>query len=174
MGRSSRIMPKPAVKKTMKLAYAAEIGKLKAKKHIENLKKIPEKFKETFLEMLEKVDMLEATAVLGATYLIKTGIDWAEQFAQAAAQPTGNILDFWLRTFDPLNVFGLQGVGSAAGEATQIGLNALKNAPLTEVIEWVVSFTLAYLIVHNFGAIMEGVGSAAGSVVGLAKGLLLI
>jgi hypothetical protein len=71
---------------------------------------------------------------------------------------------------DPMRGIALQkllGMDTSQGDKEAAVKDTMNSIPV-ELMEWLISFTLAYLIVENFGAIV----GAVGNILGVAKGLL--
>lgn len=104
-----------------------------------------------FIDALgERVDPLEIAAVMGATYFVHGIITTSEDFLKRAALP--------------LTQFRIERFASAMAGTLTFGLwRPFSEIPMTEAekadIEskypdwqiWIVSFVIAYLVVHNFG-----------------------
>jgi len=90
--------------------------------------------KQNLLETLKAVNPLKAAAVVTTTVIIKFGIDWT-QYGVA------KLLESITRFFP---VFGLGGIDTPYFVVGQD----------TELLEWVLAFGLAYLIVEHFDAIV--------------------
>lgn len=152
-------MPRPAVKKTFKLAKAKKLGELSAKidhenKTFSNKKMLWVSLKNHLGKMLDRTDPLEMIAVIGATYIIKNGIDWTQGFVEG----TGEFI-----------------LGAVAQIGTWLGgtpeeelVKKITETPEGEVIEWVVSFIVAFIIIRHAGALI----TAGGNILGVAKGLI--
>lgn len=114
-------------------------------------------------DMAKKIDPLETVAILGTTYLIKQGIQWTEI---AVANTAFDVLQ-WIKILDPWNIF-LPEIPADAEQNVEQALEKALNTPQAEVLEWLISFVCAYLIVKNFDKLVE----STGNILGMAKGLL--
>lgn len=167
-------MPRPPKKKTRVLAEAETTGKLKAKdKHKSKIFKNKKQMKAWIIEQLEKliarIDPLELTAVMGATVIIKTGIDWSEEILK---QFEATSKETWWKLVFPVET--IMGMGYDAlfqqltGKPREQMRKEMEGQVYTEVMEWIVSFCIAYVVIHNFGALID----AGTSLLGSAKMLL--
>ncbi|RLI42932.1 hypothetical protein DRO69_09805 [Candidatus Bathyarchaeota archaeon] len=118
---------------------AETLAELKAKAHFYFKTKLGTRlmFKEWIDKLLEwsKVNPLEIVAVIGTTYIIKQGLDWA-QLSLRVPEPVRLFLDILPGIPLPSSLL-------EKGEVIPQG---------NEMVEWIVSFTLAYVIVHHFDA----------------------
>lgn len=135
------------------------MGSLKAEQKDHEKKSIWDSVREHIGKGIDRIDPLELAAVIGTTFLIKGGIDWA----QVQAENYNPALSVAL-----INPFAAAALWVALKES---GLDKNK-IPQNEIMEWLVSFVAAYIIVHNFGKIVEATGKLASDVLGLAKSLL--
>ena len=164
-------MPRPAKKKTRVLAKAQKLGELQAEleweyKTLKNKKHLFVSIKNHIGKMIDKIEPMELIAVLGATYLIKTGIEWTEEILAGAAE-FANIVVKATQKYRFVDgaiqvILEPEGIPELA-EIRQ----ALDSAPV-EIVEWLLSFMVAYMVVHNFAAIVN----AGGSILSLAKTLI--
>lgn len=120
----------------------------------------------TLMNNMEKIT--EFAAVLGMTVMVKMAIDSSEillaevEKLKAKAQP-------WIY-FAPLVA------PFAAPYLTPLMLPAAREETkfnLPDWSEWLISFTLAYIIVHHFGDIMHSLGGGISAVKSLVSSLLL-
>lgn len=165
MPRGKRLKTK--IKEARELAKARAIGV--AKGEIARLKL---RVKNVGLLLQEKLaemeidDLAKYTAIIGATIMIKNGIDWTQTTYEEEAQS-------WF-----INIF--------AGGLYSIMPNLILKAGFTEddvkprleglapeMLEWVISFGLAYVIITNFGEIVTAAGTALSSITSIAKLLLV-
>lgn len=82
--------------------------------------------KEHLGKMIDRVDPLQLAAIVGTAYIIKFGIDWSKYALMHAVTIISSL--------DPLNLTGLK----------QLGPLKLED---NEIIEWVLSFSIAYMVV---------------------------
>lgn len=166
---------KRELKTVQTVAAATELAKQEISQKIESKKPIEQKLKDFIVEKVKDIDPMEALAIAGATLLIKNGIDWTEEVVKKV-QP---FLDSYNQIAEGLlNVIMLGGYnilkttyqGAAGGqqEAFKDALKQNSTGLAAEAIEWLVSFTAAFLIIRYFGQILE-LGS---SILGLAKNIL--
>lgn len=156
---------------------AAEIKKAEIKAEATALRQV--KKKQTGLEIireyidkaLAKVDPMEAIAVVGGTLIIKNGIDWSEEILVKAEQskipeilglivsfPTGFVYPYIIK----------EALDNMTAEEKAKKLKEAASSTQAEITEWLISFTLSYILIHNAGAILE----ATGNFVGAAKSLI--
>jgi len=107
--------------------------------------------REYFGKVLDKIDPLEATSIIGTTIIIKQGIDWTQYALPKLAQlapylPHG--LGFPIKQFEKLEGSKLVGANVA--------------------LEWLLSFSIAYIVVRYFDKVVE----AGKNIIGIARGLL--
>lgn len=157
-------MPRPAKKKTRVLAEAQRTGELKAEnkfraKVFKNKKQFQNWLVERLETLMKSIDPLELMAVAGTTVLIKQGIDWA-QVAVATAEFNifNKILTAdWIGSFQAI-IAWVQGSGEPEPQAP--------TGP--ELMEWVISFVIAFFLVRHGEALIN----AGGNMLGVAKGLI--
>lgn len=151
-------MPRPPIKKTRVLAQAEEEGRLKARRKDKlkdakfDLKGLLRSAAIGFKDRV-KDDPFRFLCVLGVTYVVKEGIEWAEILATPP------------RWFEPFIQI------TNPGWTREDALEKL-DEPHYEALQWFLAFCLAYLIVENFGAIYSATIGAVVSIIDLAKGLL--
>jgi len=109
---------------------------------------------------MEVEDLAKFTAILGATVVIKNGIDFAEE------SYTKQDLAWWYRMF--ARKLLLLPPGTLIPDEQ---IQNMESLP-AEITQWVISFGLAYVIVENFGEIVLATGQALTSLTGLARLLL--
>lgn len=154
--RAKKVLLRKEIDLQVKTQVATFLAQEKALQKIHKTKPFMESVREHIGKAIDRIDPLELAAVLGTTYLIKTGIDWSE--AALANVDLVGILRFFQ--------FPVPAEGTPETRKDEI-LKILSN-PQAEVIEWLVSFTAAYLIVHHFGELV----AAGSNILGLAKGLI--
>lgn len=130
---------------------------------------------------IDKVPKL--LAILGMTYLVKRAIDTSEELtAKAVKVVTGGEPSEIMKLFSWLPIFGpAVGVGAAIagffvpswiGEPTAKIVEEIPSRLDVEGMEWLLAFTMAYMIVEHGGEIALGFGDIAKSLTGMV-GLLL-
>jgi hypothetical protein len=161
-------MMRTKIKKEINAALPTAIVIQEAAERIKDKRKKKETLQDKILgylrEMAEKIDPFETIAIIGATIVIKTGIDWTENVI-------ANFKPYQVIYFlNPVLGAILQGieVASDPGNQKTATLQKLFDSEPVQVMEWLISFTLAYLIVHNFGAIIQ----SGGNILSMAKGLI--
>lgn len=154
-------MARPPKKKTKILAEAQELGVLKARLKMFKNEPSSVMIKRWIENMANKIDPMELVATIGATYIVKQGIEWSEILA---AQASKNI-------FDVINLI----LPFTHGKDANIPSETLKKAlldsldtPQVEIIQWFLSFCVGYLVVHNFASIIE----SGTSILSIGKTLL--
>lgn len=152
-------MPKPAKKKTKVLAHAKKIGELEAERTF-NAKWTKNRVKAFIIERLtkaiDKIDPLKLFAIVGTTYFIKQGIEWTEEMT-AVVQKYGKTTTPFSFSWVTAHVWDLLGVTERP-----------KDLAPEEVIQWGLSFVVAYIIIEHGGELLI----AGGNLLGAAKGLI--
>ena len=155
-------------------AIAVEDARLQIEKKRKKNQKIQEWLKEKFDTWMNRMDPIELAAILGTTFVLKQGIEFSEDLATNPA--THRILQVLL-TFQPeLGTHshthpedqGTAGYIPPTNEQLEDIAKAL-DTPQVEIIEWLLCFTAATLIVRNFGAII----GAGQDLVSIGQKLLL-
>jgi len=168
-------MPRPPVKKTFKLAKAAELGKLQAQDEQEYkgvkwiadmLPFLPEKYKkntvlgiEHFLaQHAEKIP--KGIAIFGMTIIIKGTIDASEELLEKIKHP----------------LLAVASISPAMVPFMPLAL-LLETVPeekrkVPDWAEWLVAFTLAYIIIEHGGQIILGLSESVKGLAGLVGFLL--
>jgi len=109
------------------------------------------------------MDMAKLAAILGMTLIVKNILDSTEELREKLVAIMGQPLTY-LRAIGPMMI----PVPFAPSlEAAQL------EAKIPEVLDWVIAFCLAWLIVDNFGDIMRTVGDVTVGVKGILTGLLI-
>jgi hypothetical protein len=167
-------MPRPPVKKTQKLAKAKRLGELRAEREFAKSLTLTDSLREHISHMIDKIDPLELAAVGGMTWLVHDTILTNEgllnslnvligAFSTVATHPwevwlTGIMNYLGLGWWAPLRMDQPPGVIPAEVMAT-----LSKN----QIVSWVVSLTIAFIIVRHAGGIITALGSGLGSLTGL-------
>lgn len=164
-------MPRPPKKKTRVTAKAFSKGLLQGQtehdaKTFKNKKQLQVWLKDRLESLIENIDPLEIVAVAGLTILIKQGIEWTEDIPLTLLQK--NSLIRTLMRFVPLvglsfDIF----VPDLPPEAIEALKKAMDSPPM-EIIQYVASFIVAFIIVRHADRIIE----AGGNILGVAKGLM--
>ena len=158
-GKLLRTKIKEALLEASLVQEAVRVGSIKAEQKEHAKKSIFDSIREHIGKGIDRVDPLELAAVLGATVLIKSGIDWVQVNQTSANQAL---------------MIALTNPFAAATLWALIKTSGLEGQPVShnELMEWLVSFVAAYVIVHNFGKIVEVTGKIASDILGMAKSLL--
>jgi len=178
-------MPRPAKKKTRVLAQAAEEGRLKAQtqdeyKSVKFLADVipflPEKYKKNAViwikHMVEKnADKIPKTiAIIGLTVIIKQIIKTTESLQTRIKQLfKGEVA--WTVT-EPFGFLWGQITGQIPITETYGYFKEQKEGFFPEWMDWLIAFSLAYIIVEHGGQIALGLGSVASSLSGMVGFLL--
>lgn len=174
-------MPRPPIKKTRVLAKAAEEGKLKAQtehefKSIKWLASIipflPEKYKKNavlwmkniFERNMDKIPKM--VAMIGLTLIIKRLIDTSEELRGRL-----DLLRLPFERIGPQNPFT-----KIFPQPFTIYLTDERRKKyegfFPDWMDWLISFTLAYIIIEHGGQIALGLGKAVSSLGGIVGFLL--
>lgn len=152
-------MPRLPLKKTEKLsikeAYGKKLGELKALLHFKKTKAGMElSFREHLGKIIDRLDVLEAIAILGLTYLIKQVLieNFEDKIAEIATGKT--LIPALIRKYTPL-------------ETLETALKATADIPQIELMEWLLSFCIAYIIIKHGGALFTMLGEGAKSLTGI-------
>jgi len=124
-------------------------GEITAAKKRYKLKNLPYIMLKKFDE-LKSDDIFKFVSILGVTIIIKQGIEWSESILTTYA---GFI--YW--------IFGSPADLSAIEQALDM--------PQVEIMQWLLSFSAAYLIVENFGELVTAgtnILSMANTLIGAA------
>lgn len=110
-------------------------------------------------------DVAKIVALVGMTILIKKIIDTTEELKVAIQQP------FFV-------VGGKKGTYQWKGPFTyelvpKNLIEAFREGIFPDWIDWLIAFSLAYLIIEHFGDIMQTAGNVTSSLRGLLSGLLV-
>lgn len=141
------------VKEALRISEAEAIGQAKGK--VAALKKLSwsdqlQAFAAQLKEKMSLSDLMEGIAVIGATVIIKSGIDWTQ-----TPIPKAVISGFSITQGFRVEPLLTELISWLRGQTTQ----APPQATQEEILEWLMAFALAYVIVHNFGAIVSGASS---------------
>ena len=139
-------------KEIRELTKEREKAKLQAEYHFffKNSRGWKLYLKRWFDSVKDKLDPLELISITGVTVIIKNGIEWTEKIIEQQAQF--------------VNLF------AGILKVPKIDITILEKAmdtPQAEMLQWLISFSIAYLIVHNFGAIMSAGGNLVAAAVKL-------
>jgi hypothetical protein len=162
-------MPRPPVKKTRRLAEAKREGELRAELKMHKKKPITESIKEHVGKAIDRVDPLEAVAVLGLTPLVKVVIlDPLNGFAKAMSgftQERASAWDYHLSSFWAFFDITESGLPEWLKSQGKSGLPQGFSFPDWQI--WLVSFAVSYLIIKHAGAILQAGVTGIKSLTGL-------
>lgn len=158
---------KTKVREAREIAKATVIGQMKGEMQVDkvrfNLNNIGLEIKKRLLEA-DPSDLSKQVAILGVTVMIHNGIAWTRDLLEAGAWASQFALTFMLPKF--LGGKGLFELGLPERKEDQ-------EANLgDEVLAWLISYGLAYLIVEHFDAIVTAIGAGLSSIANIAKSLL--
>lgn len=121
-------------------------------------------------------DVAKIIAIVGMTILVKKTIDTSEELRGhmilvkqiVKAAPFGSVLEYFpfLQLITPISTVVTAGIPKPEEMPKYEGM-------FPDWMDWLISFTLAYIIVEHFGSIMHATGNILSSVKGLVTGLLL-
>ena len=175
-------MPRPPVKKTYKLAKVAELGRLQAQVEqeykgvkwlVDFLPFLPDKYKKNAVlwmkHLFEKhvAKIPKGIAIIGMTYIIKRLIDTTEELKEKA-------LKFQLK-YSPLTQipYLIQLTGAVVGvDVPQQIIDVTKikyEGMFPDWADWLIAFTLAYIIVEHGGQIILGLGEGVKGLIALVS-----
>lgn len=105
-------------------------------------------------KLLDSINPMELIAVLGTTYILKQGIEWSEDRLANVTNVIDKVREL---TKPPYPTIGPSTTPpwSANGGQWEPLIKSALDLPEVELMEWLLSFTAAYLLVHNFGTIVE-------------------
>jgi len=156
-------------KEAYQLGKASEKGKLQAQREHQRKKHLLDSLKEHIGKAIDKADLPKMGAVIGMTVIIKQIIEASEELMKATLKMAGGAQFALLFPF--ARDMAVQQLTGAFATAEEFG--KASDIPEVEVMQWLVSYTLAYLLVDNFGDIMQATGNALGSIKNMVSGLLL-
>lgn len=151
-------MPRPPVKATLRLAEAHETGVLRAQLKAHQKKPFQEELREHIGKAIDRIDPIEAAAVLAATYVIHETIISTEKLFIRISRSGKKIIE------GAGGDFLSKLLGSAAGILPNF-LNQEKSAPIdttngltgifgsNDFFVWLVSFVVAYIGLKMAGKI---------------------
>jgi len=134
------------------LAKAEARGRLKGQQMGLKLEPIEQTVRKYFDKILEKIDPLEAMAIMGATIMIKQGIDFTEMAAGTLARFPSTFKMFPWAIPIP-------------------GLATLDTKDLVakdEILQWLLSFSIAFVLIKHFDKVV----TAGGSLLSAARALV--
>jgi hypothetical protein len=140
-------------------AAAIERGRIIGQFQGHKKKPLEESIKEHIGHWIDSINPLETVAVLGTTVLVKRAIDLSEDLTARIVSASQNPKAWYLAFvgMSPLApLWTSQFLGKEAPEVKQ----AL-SSPTAELVEWLMAFSIAYIIVHNAGSIITALGSGA-------------
>ena len=158
MGRGKHLSTKQKEMRGLMVAMMEGIakGEIAASKKKYKLKNLPYIIMKKFDE-LQSDQIFKFVSIFGVAWIIKAGIDWTQGVIATALE----------RAYSMPFPFGF-GLGWG-GEPPII-----TPGQDTELLEWVLSFAAAYLIVENFGEIVSGAGSILSTANTLIGGMLAV
>lgn len=115
---------------------------------------VRDSIRKLFADMGEKIDPLELGAMVITTYLVKQGIEVTEELNRATA-------DMVVRGI-PFASIVIETLGIPTPSAI---LKALEDQPEIEVVQWLISFVIAFIFVRH----PEVIGQIAGGLMGYVK-----
>ena len=159
-------MPRPPVKKTRRLAEAAEEGKLRAQFKMSKKKPLDVSIKEHIGKFIDKIEMKDAIKLIeiGAiAYIIKPIIQTAPALVEGVKQHVYNAPEFLkgdlLNYFGiPPSIFGFEIYKPPSVILAQEVKDVSKAASLSEPIAWALSIGIACLIVEFGPLMLQSVG----------------
>lgn len=155
-GKHEKTKIKEDIKYAAKATVAAEIAAEEAKRK-QWAKNIPMVLQEKLMGFIDRIDPLELTAIIALTPFVKSvvvGIGGAVQGSREW------YYSMW-KDIDPFLIYLRNEYGEEGSDPTQ---NPLFQSAIHE---WLISFGLTYMLVHNFGDIISAGGSIAGWLGGL-------
>lgn len=163
-------MPRPPVKKTEKLAMAQRKGELRAEYYMHKHKPLAESAREHIGKLIDRIDPIEIGAVIGVTILVHGTIVETEALLKAVASVKTNVAGNILAGLINPEAELIQWIaGTFAGSTSDV----IKQFGLDQDWEiWLISYSIAYILVHHFGQILAIAGSGVSSLTGLIAKLL--
>jgi len=164
---------KTEIKRQRKFQKAA--WKLKLKKPLElslreHLGKI--------IDNTEVPQWLEIVAITGMTIIVKNVIEASEDLLVKTIEIGTGLTKIPLDLLYNLlpaqikGMIGIEGLRKPLEKVPELYEKTLDTWQI-EIAEWLIAFTLAFLIVHNFGEIMKATGDILTSITGLVRGMLI-
>ena len=153
-------MGRPAVKKSYKEAKAAEKGRLQAAAEAHRKKSLEESAKEHIGKIIDNTkvsDIAEIMAAIGLTPMVEQVIKNAPNIASAVHNIFLGELTWPLAFVFPLNMF--------------LPVQQYKK-PEESVFTWLISFSVAYIIVRHAGQLIGLLEKGLTSIVPLLLGVL--
>jgi len=114
--------------------------------------------------MINRIDPLKLGAILVVTYMIKQGIEWTEE-AVALLEGTSKAD---LIGFPFSATFWWKALGFMEEDPEVAQIRAEMDMPQAELIQWGISFALAWFIMEHGSELLK----AGTNIIGVAKGLL--
>lgn len=148
-GQSLKFRKKAAEQISGATEFGKAKGQLKAIQKLD-LKEQLQLFAAKLTDKLSLGDLMEGIAVIGATVIIKSGIDWTQ-----TPIPKAVIVGFSITQGFRVEPLLTELIAWLRGQTQE----APPQATQAEILEWLIAFALAYVIVHNFGAIVSGASS---------------
>jgi len=179
--KSRKLLQKPPrklsnYKKAVKLEEGLTVARQKATLRFKKSKKGLElSIREHLGKLIDKIDIVDLIAILGFTFLIKQVI--IENFEDRIVELVhGKGILAWIPFAGPTVVGILEFIRpilEARGLLpTEEQMKKALDMPKIEIIEWILSFALAYVIVKHGGALIGLLDKGLNSVVGMFLGAL--
>jgi hypothetical protein len=143
---------KSKVKEAKALAKATVTATEKAKQKMLEGKPLSLSIREHIGKIIDRIDPIEVVATIGVTLILSDTKAWVDHLI---ATYTGT--EFWSGILSKVQPQQYTFPPSKYGMRPQ---------------DWLITFSIAYLIVHNFGLIVQTTGKIASDVLGMAKALL--
>lgn len=175
--KGHNIRKPPSMKRVAKLAEAEELGKLRAQLKAHQKKPLEESAREHIGHLIDnlQIDPMEIVSVIGTTALVHAIIINSEELLKRASQTKfssytiGTSILLLGPIQAPIQLLAEWLTGTAAKSSLEV-IQALGLENDWEI--WLLSFALAYIIVHNAGMIIAGIGSGIGNLTTLIGFLL--
>jgi len=172
-------LPRPPVKKTRVCAKAAEEGRLKAQTEHEYksvkfladlIPFLPEKYKKNAVLWMKSIfekhlaKIPKGIAIIGMTLIVKQIIHSSDEFIGKVAAISGKKPSWLAYTPAGMHMTIAEALVSKKGEKVEDFI--------PEWTEWLIAFSLAYIIVEHGGQIALGIGEGLKGLTGMVGFLL--
>lgn len=119
-----------------------------------------------FIDSAKIGDVTKLVAILGMTVLVKNVIDSTPELVDKAKELV--VPGYALALLFPFTALPfLPALGAAAAAPPK------EQLEIPEHLEWLISFTLAYIIVTHFGDLVQGMGNVVSGIKGILTSMLL-